>query len=157
MISYKRDESAMHTAPAFVILLNAIAWILVLVGLIVLVTSSYKLVGVGILLAVSIWGIISDNYFNYYEGVTLSVDKNKIIYEYGLNRDVIPSANKRVKVTIKNVRKVKVHRKKALIYGDVLIDKPLMKPKSKNKYEVVINFGKDRDKLVSSLQEVVQK
>lgn len=150
MTSYLRDESKLHTANTFIILLNAFAWVVLLIDIGFLILGKEKIIYGAILLVIIAFGIFSDYYYNYYECVKLSFDRNKIIYEYKLNSNLV--GNRGVKINISNVKKIKFRKNKAIIYGDITKKQPMLRTKSLNKVEIPTNFGKDTNKILENLK-----
>lgn len=151
MTSYVRDESKLHNANAFIILLNAFAWIALVIDGGFLIFGKEKLAYGIVFISIVIFGIFSDNYYNYYECAKLSFERNKIIFEYKLNDTLM--GNQGVKVTIKDIDKIKFKRKKAIIHGDIIKKQPMMKSKSLSKIEIPTNFGENREKVITRLKE----
>ena len=153
MTSYLRDESKLHNASAAIILLDAFAWILLVVDVIFLITSNYKVVYGIILVGIICFGIFTDTYYNYYECVKISFGKNKILYEYKLNSTL--AGDRSVRVNIKDITKIRFKRKKAIIHGNITKKQPLAKERELKKIEIPTNFGKDTNKIIENLRAYV--
>lgn len=153
MTSYLRDDSKLHNASTFIILLNAFAWIVLFVDIGFLIFGKDKLIYGIVLISIAIFGVFSDTYYNYYECAKISFDRNKVVFEYKLNSNLM--GNRGVKVSIKDIEKIKFKRNKAIIYGNVVKKQPMTKPKTLNKIEIPTNFGKDTDKVLENLKTYV--
>lgn len=153
---YRRDESKMHTASALVIVLNALAWAVLLIGIIFVVLTSYKVAGAVILGFVAFWYIFSERYFNYYEGVQIEFKPNSFEYEYRLNSDIVGSG-KKVVITARNVTKVRICGRKAVVYGDITKKAPFKKISTLKRVRIMIDFGNDREILVTKLNELERR
>lgn len=163
-VVFKRDESRLHNASSKVIYSNALCILILMVCAVyflsAVLTKSLFCVA-SIIFAVltifsSIWGIFSDMYFNFYNNCTFTFKgRGTCIYEYDLDKDVLGS-NSHVKVVIKSVKKIKFRHNKCIIYGEVLTKKPRRKDMVSNKCSCVINFGVDKNDLVSALNNLME-
>lgn len=153
MTSYLRDDSKLHNASTFIILLNAFAWVALVVDIGFLILGKEKLIYGAILLGIIIFGIFTDTYYNYYECAKISFDRNKVIFEYKLNSNLM--GNQGVKINIKDIKKIKFKRNKAVVYGDIVKKQPMTKSKTLTKVEIPTNFGRDTDKVLENLKTYV--
>lgn len=156
--TFERDESALHYAPTWVIMTMPIAVIgLVISGIITLVSlirGGISVVSLIVFALCLVWGIFSDIYFDYYEGCKISFNPNCFVVEYNLNSSVIASSSKKVRIDVRNVKKLKVKGKKAVVWGDITKATPFKNGEKLKKIEIPINF-KEQDVVVGKIKECI--
>lgn len=152
---FKRDESTMHIASTGVIWFSAVAWVVLLIGVVFLFADVTRLAGAVVLFLVAGYWVFSECYYTFQEGVSIQFKGSKVHYEYLLNRGVVPSGDCHVRIDIKNIKKVKVKGKKAVVYGEVMIKQPLVKVKFRRKADLYVNFGENRDKVIERLNSCI--
>lgn len=155
---YNRDESSIKIMPAWMIYSMPLVLVVMVVSFIVTIVNFGTVIGwifLGVFTLSLIWSIISDKIFSLYENCRISFKKDSIIYEYELNKSVMPSSNVTTTVTIKDISKVKVRGKSVVIKGSILRRAPLKKPVEVRKVELPIDF-KEREAIIEKLKERIK-
>lgn len=155
---YKRDESSIKIMPAWMIYTMPFVLVVMLVSIILTICNFGSTVGwvcLGIFVLSFIWSIISDKIFSLYENCRISFKKDSVVYEYELNKSVMPSSNVTTTVIIKDISKVKVRGKSVIIKGSISRRAPLKKLVEIRKVELPIDF-KERDVIVEKLKERIK-
>ena len=155
---FRRDESNIKIMPTWMIYSMPFLLLLDIVSLILSILNYGTILGSVSLVVFVIsftWSIISDKVFSLYENCRISFSNNSIIYEYELNRSVMPSSNVTTTIIIKGIYSVKVKRKSVVIKGSISRIAPLKKPVEIKKVELPIDF-KERDVIIERLKERVE-
>lgn len=155
---YKRDESKIKLCPAWVIYTMPLVLILMVVSVVLMVsgfrgTSGY--VGLILFLLSFFWSIYSDKLFSMYENCRITFKKDCVVYQYDLNRSVMPSSNVTTTITISEISKIKVKRKSIVVKGRISRRAPLKKEVQIKKVELPIDFV-ERSEIVDKLKERVK-
>lgn len=154
--SYRRDESKLRICPAWVIYSMPIVLVAMIVCFIEMLLT-YKDVAkfvtwCVIFLVLFCWSMISDKVFSMYENCRISFEEGKVVYEYDLNRSVMPSSNVTTTVIIYDISNIRVRKDTVVVKGNIIRKAPLKKDVQLKKVELPINFV-ERDEIIEKLLE----
>ena len=155
---YSRDESNIKIMPAWMIYSMPLVLVIMVVSLIITIFNFGTIMGwvfLGVFTLSLIWSIISDKIFSLYENCRISFKKDSVVYEYELNKSVMPSSNVTTVITIKDICNVRVRKKTVIVKGSISKRAPLKKVENIRKVELPIDF-KDREVILEKLLERVK-
>lgn len=89
-----------------------------------------------------------------YENCRITFKKDCVVYNYDLNKSVMPSSNVTTTITISEISKIKVKRNMIVLKGRIIRRAPLKGETRLSKIELPINF-KEKDIIVEKLKERV--
>lgn len=155
VVKYERDESKLHICPAWVIFTMPLVFI---VGVFTLIWSIISwgnidgYISLAVFCLMAFWAVFTDIYYTMYENCRITFKEDFILYEYNLNKSVIPSGSSTVSLKISEIAKLRVKRKSALVWGNISKKAPLRKDSKLSKVEIPINFS-ERKEIIKQLKE----
>lgn len=151
---YYRDETNLKHAPTWAIWLNMINLILALMSGFMLIADCNILPYI-IITWVLFFSVFSDMFYEYLTNLRYTFCRNEFIYEYDLNKEIIPSSNTTVKIVCRHITRIKRRKEKVTVWGYIKIKRPLQKVKIVNKVTLMLNFGNDSDQIYEKMKDYI--
>lgn len=156
-MKFVRDESNLHLADTKVLILSLLCYPILIVCFALAITPSLRLIALSAGVVVLAFGLWLDKHYDYKRNVVYKFDNKTCVLTYSLHDAFVPSSSKVVKYTVKSITKLVVKKDNAVVYGEITVKKPLRNVEPVKKAVLPLNFGADRDAIITEFNKMIIK
>lgn len=158
--TFIRDESKIKYCPAWAIY----SMPFVLLALCICLVMGIKNFGINVysitscIISIILIGYSKfvDIYYDMYEDLRISFVGSRVLIQYKLNSEVMPSSNVIATITVIKIDKIKLKKNSVVIKGLMQKEAPLKKAKKVSKVVMPINFI-EKEKVIQLLKKFAER